>query len=74
MIIHFGSGLLNKNCCGKLPLHQAGNLRGQSPNPGGSRQPLTSGCQKKQQKYSQPYSAPLMIDFARHTLNKLLEI
>jgi len=35
---------------------------------GSSRQPLTLGCQKNQQKHSEPYSVPLLIDFARRTL------
>jgi len=35
---------------------------------GGSRQPYPRVAKKIQQKYSQPYSAPLMSDIARHTL------
>jgi len=48
-------------------LPQAGNLRVWGLKPGGFRQPLTPGCQKK---YSQPYRVPLMIDFARCILKK----
>jgi len=48
--------------CGRLPYFQAGNLRVQGSTP---------GCQKYGKKYSQPYSEPLMVDFARSTLKDL---
>jgi len=39
-----------------------------SSNPGSSRQHLTRVAQKIKQKYSHPYSVPLMIAFGRGTL------
>jgi len=52
----------------KWSWHQAGNLRVQGSNHGSSRQPLAQVAKKIQQKYSLPYTVPLIIDFARSTL------